>query len=64
MYERLAYQCADLDIAIVVNNAGVICNGWFFNKTPTERREEVVVNTYPFVLLTRALLPILRKRKN
>jgi len=42
---------------MLINNAGVIHNGYFKDQTAEQVREQVIVNTYPYVLLTRALMP-------
>lgn len=52
----------DLDISILVNNAGVLYNGFFRDLTVKQVTEQVVVNTYPYVLLTKALIPRLKGR--
>jgi short-subunit dehydrogenase len=46
----------DLDICIIVNNAGVINYGYFRDYSLSLLREGVLVNTYPYVLLTKVLL--------
>lgn len=33
MYNNIAKQCADLDLAMIVNNAGVLYYGYFRNLT-------------------------------
>ncbi|TNV76728.1 hypothetical protein FGO68_gene1135 [Halteria grandinella] len=62
-YQRIAYEVSNLDLAIVINNAGVIYNGYYKDILSAHIREQALVNTYPYLLLTRALLPQLLKRK-
>ena len=57
MYESIAEQVKDLDLAIVINNAGVMYNGFFREVSLDRHQETAIVNIYPYVLLTRALLP-------
>lgn len=64
MYERVAFEVSGLDVAILINNAGVLYNGYFRELSIECQKEEAVINTYPYVLMTRALLPILKKRKD
>ena len=56
-YEMIAQQCKDKDIVILVNNAGMMYNGYVTQQTCEQMREQALVNTYPYVILTRALLP-------
>ncbi len=57
MYERIRKECAEIEVSMLINNAGVLYNGYFKDQTAEQVREQVIVNTYPYVLLTRALLP-------
>ncbi len=50
-----------MNLAVLVNNAGVLYYKRFKEQTAEQLREGTIVNTYPYVLLTRALLPSLRK---
>ena len=61
MYERIAKECMELDVVMLINNAGVLYNGYFKDQTAKQIREQVIVNTYPYLLLTSALLPKLIK---
>jgi short-subunit dehydrogenase len=45
----------------LVNNAGVNTRGYFKDLTSEQVREMALVNTYPYTLLTKALLPHLNK---
>ena len=56
VYERVAEEIKDLDICILVNNAGVLSTGYMKNMPIEDIRDMTVVNTYPFVLLTKVLL--------
>lgn len=51
-----------LDVAIVINNAGVLYNGLFKDIQADKQRELALINSYPYILLTRALLPQLKSR--
>ena len=57
MYQKIKNECADIQVSMLINNAGVIHNGYFKDQTAEQVREQVIVNTYPYVLLTRALMP-------
>jgi uncharacterized protein len=60
-YEEIRRQCEDLKIVLLINNAGVLYNGYFKDQTAEQIREQVIVNTYPYVLLTRALISNIQK---
>jgi uncharacterized protein len=45
----------------LVNNAGVNTRGYFKDITNEEVREMALVNTYPYTLLTKAILPKMEK---
>ena len=62
MYKGIAEQVTDIDLALVINNAGVMYAGEFKEISCEKQREMTIVNTYPYVLLARALLPYLQKR--
>ena len=62
LYSKIAYEVESLEITIIVNNAGVLHYGEFKDQDPNDVREGTIVNTYPYILLTRALLPKLQKR--
>lgn len=55
-------EIKDLDIAIVVNNAGLNTRGYFKDIPLNDLYEMTVVNVYPYTFLTHKLLPILGKR--
>jgi short-subunit dehydrogenase len=59
---RLAEAVADLDLAILVNNAGFGYSGRFDKLEPARLREMVELNCTAPMLLTRALLPRLLAR--
>ncbi len=42
---------------MLINNAGVLYNGYFRDQTANQIREQVIVNTYPYELMTKAILP-------
>lgn len=55
LYDRILKEVEDLDISILVNNAGLNYRGRF-NEVPTTQLAEMsIVNTYPYVLLTKIL---------
>jgi short-subunit dehydrogenase len=62
MYQRIAEKVNRLDLAIVINNAGVLYNGYYKEIPAENNREVAIINTYPYVLLTKALLPKLKSR--
>jgi len=64
IYKKIQELCADIDITILINNAGVGFSGYFKETTHHQIRELALVNTYPYVLLTKALLGNLIKNKN
>ena len=53
-----------MDLAIVVNNAGIAYDKKLSVQKPEHVRELAIVNTYPYVLMTSALLPLLKQRGN
>ena len=52
----------DLDICILINNAGILYNGYFRDIDINHIKEMTVVNTYPYVFLTKVLLDQLMAR--
>lgn len=64
MYKRIANEVKDLDICMLVNNAGILFNGYFKNVDIKELREMSIVNTYPYVLLTKVLIDQICERAN
>jgi short-subunit dehydrogenase len=60
--DRIAQKGDVMDLAVIVNNAGVNTRGYFRDISAEEIREMALVNTYPYTLLTRSLLPILKSR--
>ncbi len=48
-------------VDILVNNAGVNTRGYFRDITTEEVREMALVNTYPYTLLTKALMAKMKK---
>ena len=49
-------------MTILVNNAGILYTGYFNDVIADQVREGTIVNTFPYVLLTRALLPNLKQK--
>lgn len=62
VYARIAAQVEDLDLAIVVNNAGTLIRGAFAAQSEAEVMSQVTVNVVAHTLLTRAVLPKLLSR--
>lgn len=60
--DRLVEAVSDLDLGIVVNNAGIGDAGRFERQDPERLREMLELNCVAPMLLTRALLPRLRAR--
>ncbi len=60
--DRLADQVADLEIGVLVNNAGVGLAGRFENLEPEALRDQVLLNCLAPTLLSRRLLPGMRQR--
>jgi short-subunit dehydrogenase len=60
--DRIADAVADLEIAVLVNNAGFGAAGRFEKTEPERLRDMVTVNCAAPVLLTRRLLPAMRAR--
>jgi short-subunit dehydrogenase len=60
--DRLAFAVADLDLALLVNNAGFGCAGRFDRADPQRLRDMVQVNCVAPVVLTSKLLPRLLER--
>ena len=61
-YQNLAKNCADLDVSIVIANAGVMIVGDFIN-FPSEKSQSMLdVNAYHYVMIHKTFLPMLRKR--
>lgn len=63
MYKQIAAEVRTLDLALVVNNAGILYNGYHRTISADNHRETAILNSYPYVLLTSALLPQLKERK-
>eukprot|EP01017_Pseudomicrothorax_dubius_P028482 TRINITY_DN3385_c0_g2_i3.p1 TRINITY_DN3385_c0_g2~~TRINITY_DN3385_c0_g2_i3.p1 ORF type:complete len:313 (-),score=77.40 TRINITY_DN3385_c0_g2_i3:99-1037(-) len=63
-FERIVEQINDLDISILVNNAGVALLSYFEKETQAHLRSMLNVNVYPVVLLTNLLLPKMLQRSH
>jgi hypothetical protein len=59
---RLAETVSDLDVGVLVNNAGFGYAGRFENQEPARLREMVILNCVAPTVLTSLLLPSLRAR--
>lgn len=55
-------QCADLDVSIVIVNAGLMVVGNFEKFPPAVSQSMLDVNAYHYVMLHRLFLPQLKKR--
>jgi len=60
--ERVAAAVDDLEVAVLVNNAGVGCAGRFSGQEPGRLRDLVLLNCVAPVVLTSLLLPKMRAR--
>jgi len=60
--DRVAQAVADLEVGVLVNNAGVGLAGRFDKLDPGMLREQVLLNCLAPTLLTRHLLPAMRAR--
>ena len=58
----LALEQAKLEIGVLINNAGLNTRGFFRDTSVDDLRDMALVNTYPYTLLTRGLLPHFRQR--
>jgi short-subunit dehydrogenase len=63
LYDKILDEVKYLDIAIVVNNAGLNTRGYFKDESLEDLYEMTVVNTYPYCMLTHKFLPLLQQRK-
>ena len=63
-YENLYRQLDDLDIAILINNAGVMNNGPLGEVEPKKLKDTIDVDVIHVALFTNYFLPILLKRKS
>jgi short-subunit dehydrogenase len=64
IYDEIYAKVKDLDISILINNAGLNYRGEFNKVASAQLLEMTIVNTYPYVLLTKKLLDKLTKRDN
>ncbi len=60
--DQIYAQIQDLDISILINNAGLFLNKPYLDATADEIRDLVTMNTLAQALITRALLPRLAAR--
>eukprot|EP01017_Pseudomicrothorax_dubius_P028486 TRINITY_DN3385_c0_g5_i1.p1 TRINITY_DN3385_c0_g5~~TRINITY_DN3385_c0_g5_i1.p1 ORF type:complete len:314 (+),score=49.87 TRINITY_DN3385_c0_g5_i1:40-981(+) len=63
-FERIVEQLDDLDVSLLVNNAGVGIYTRFEKATQANLRSMLNINVYPTVLLTNLLIPKMLKRAN
>ncbi len=62
-FQRIAKEIEGLDVSVLVNNVGVICEGGsFYEHSPEEIRNEITINTVPVSMMTKILLPQMLKR--
>jgi short-subunit dehydrogenase len=59
IYDRILDEVKYLDIAIVVNNAGLNTRGYFKDEKLEDLYDMTIVNTYPYCFLTHKFLPLL-----
>lgn len=62
-YERIYKESlADLDVAILVNNVGMMYTGELWTLTDEDVHNMITANTYPVVLFTKAVLASFKRR--
>lgn len=61
-YQQVFEKIKDLDISVLINNAGVITFENFQNIKVEAVMEQIAVNCYPIVMLTKVLLDKLKTR--
>lgn len=61
-YENIYKQVEELDISILVNNAGMIIRDYFHEIPMKSLQDQAVVNALPSLLLTRVLINKMRER--
>ena len=55
--ENIIEKIVNLDIGVLINNAGVNTRGLFKDVSEEDIREMALVNTYPYTFLMRGLIP-------
>ncbi|TNV76713.1 hypothetical protein FGO68_gene2625 [Halteria grandinella] len=63
-YKLIRDQVNGQGVSILVNNAGVATVGYLKDQSAESIRDMALVNTFPYILLTCALLPELEKNKS
>lgn len=61
-FDDLYNQVKDLDISLLINNAGVDCYDKFLDLEPEQLKNMIYINCLPPVLLTRKILPKIHAR--
>ena len=61
--KRLVDAVSELEIGLLVNNAGYGSNGYFHELDPEREAKMVILNCYAPIFITRALLPAMVNRK-
>eukprot|EP01017_Pseudomicrothorax_dubius_P041853 TRINITY_DN6756_c0_g1_i7.p1 TRINITY_DN6756_c0_g1~~TRINITY_DN6756_c0_g1_i7.p1 ORF type:complete len:245 (+),score=21.98 TRINITY_DN6756_c0_g1_i7:65-799(+) len=61
-FERIDDQIKDLDISLLINNAGVGIENFFEKETQAGLRSLLNINVYPVALLTHLIVPRMLKR--
>lgn len=61
-YKELDDHMKNLDIAIIVNNAGVNYRSYIRDTSLEDILEMVIVNTYPYTFLTHTLISKIKQR--
>ncbi|CDW88728.1 short chain dehydrogenase reductase family protein [Stylonychia lemnae] len=64
LYDDIYNKIKDLDLAILVNNAGVNTRNYIKDTPLKDIMEMVIVNTYPYTFLTHKLLSKLKERQS
>ena len=62
-YDNLMSQVADLDIGLVILNAGVGNGGWFVNESIEHWQQLLDVNVYQYSIMTHKFCKMLEARK-
>ncbi|CDW72477.1 inactive hydroxysteroid dehydrogenase-like protein 1-like [Stylonychia lemnae] len=61
-YKKIYAQIKDLDISIVVNNAGILYSEYYRQLNISQIMEMAIVNTYPYILFNHLILKKLQQR--
>ncbi|KAM3133944.1 hypothetical protein pb186bvf_013910 [Paramecium bursaria] len=62
-YENILKQVQDLDIGLIVNNVGYLKADELQLMKKEDVEQQLIINLFPVVMLTKKLIPLLQKRK-